>query len=601
MLDLTKEIDMNERLKTDGPLLGYCKPEEIKTAPWLKCYGEVPFHLDYPDYSIVSAVMEAAKGNPAQTAISFQGKATSFKELVEQIKQTAAAFTKMGIKEGDFVTICMPNTPQAILCLYAVNYIGAVASMIHPLSAVKEIEFYIKETKSRTIITIDQFYWKIVQARQNTNLDHIIIASISEALPFVKKTAYRLIKERKFQPKVVEDGCVIKWRNFFNSGKDCGDAPFRDKRGKDLAVILFSGGTTGVSKGIMLSNLNFNSCAMQTATMCNTEVHGAKMLAAMPIFHGFGLGVCIHTILIMGGESILVPQVSVKGYSQLLKTEQPNYIAGVPTLYEGITRNKEMDKVSLACLRGVFSGGDSLPVELKKKIDKFLADHGAKVKVREGYGLTESVTANCLTPYLKEKEGSIGLPFPDTYYTIVKPGTTEEVPYGTEGEICLRGPSVMLGYLNHPDETANTLKKHADGYTWLHTGDVGKMDDEGFVFFTQRIKRMIITSGYNVYPSQVEKIINELEEVQMSCIIGVPDSYKIHKIKAFVVLADGFTESEEIRNKIMMHLKHNVARYAMPYEIEFRSSLPKTLVGKIAYRELENEEEKKLSAQQSNR
>ena len=283
----------------------------------------------------------------------------------------------------------------------------------------------------------------------------------------------------------------------------------------------------------------------------------------------------------------------------MLKTAQPNYIAGVPTLYEGITRNKDMDNVDLSCLMGVFSGGDSLTVEMKKKIDKFLADHGATVRVREGYGTTECVTASCLTPYNKEKEGSIGLPYPDTYYCICKPGTEEEVPFGTDGEICLRGPSVMLGYINHEEENRSTLRKHADGFTWLHTGDLGYMDDEGFIYFKQRIKRMIITSGYNVYPSQIENIIDALDEVQMSCVIGVPDSYKIQKVKAFVQLRPGIIPSEEIKSKILTHCRERIAKYAMPYDIEFREQLPKTLVGKIAYTVLEKEELEKLAAEKN--
>lgn len=567
--------------------------EEMKIAPWLKSYGAVPFHLDYPDISMVSGLMLSAQKYPKQKAISFEGKSTNFDKLADQIKTTAKAFTNLGIKKGDRVTVCLPNTPQGVLSLYALNYIGAIASMIHPLSAVQEIVYYLKEANSDTIITIDQFYHKIVKAREYVNLKHIIIARISDALSPVKKVAYKLIKERKFEPKVIEDGTVIKWNNFYKGAENIKNDPYVEMKGKDWAVLLFSGGTTGTSKGIMLSNLNFNACALQTATMAHKEVIGAKMLAAMPIFHGFGLGVCIHTMMFIGGESILVPQVSVKGYSKLLKTAKPNYIAGVPTLYEGITRNKEMEGVDLSCLRGVFSGGDSLSIEMKKKIDKFLKAHNSPVKVREGYGTTECVTASCLTPYNKEKLGSIGLPYPDTYYCIVKPGTNDEVPYGTEGEICLRGPSIMMGYLNHKDENADTLRVHKDGFTWLHTGDVGIMDDEGFIFFKQRIKRMIVTSGYNVYPSQIENVIDSIEEVRMSCVIGVPDSYKIHKVKAFVVLKSGISETEELKKKILAKCKENVAKYAMPYEIEFRKELPKTLVGKIAYRQLEEEEEKK--------
>ncbi len=568
--------------------------EDIKTAPWLKCYGAVPFHLDYPDISMVSGLLRSAKNYPKQTALSFEGKRTTFELLAKQIKTAAKAFRNLGIKKGDKVTICMPNTPQGVICLYALNYIGAIASMIHPLSAVQEIVYYLKEADSDTIITLDQFYYKIVKARESAKLNHIIIAKISDALSPVKRIAYKLLKERKFQPKTVEDEIVIKWNSFLQGAKNIKDDPYVEMKGNDLAVLLFSGGTTGVSKGIMLSNLNFNACAIQTATMAHKPVQGAKMLAAMPIFHGFGLGVCIHTMMFIGGESILVPQVSVKGYSKLLKTAKPNYIAGVPTLYEGITRNKDMDGVDLSYLRGVFSGGDSLSIEMKKKIDIFLKNHKSPVKVREGYGTTECVTASCLTPYNKEKPGSIGLPYPDTYYCIVRPGTVNPVPYGEEGEICLRGPSVMLGYLNHDEETKNTLKVHKDGYKWLHTGDVGIMDEEGFIFFKQRIKRMIVTSGYNVYPSQIENIIDSVEEVRMSCVIGVPDSYKIHKVKAFVVLKPEVNESDEIKMKILSKCKENVAKYAVPYEIEFRKELPKTLVGKIAFRQLEDEEERKL-------
>ena len=569
--------------------------QDIKDAPWLKSYGEVKFHLDYPDFSISDALFESARKYPQQVALTFQDKDTTYAKLVPQIRQAEKAFRAIGIKEGDVVTVCMPNMPQTVVCLYAINAIGAVASMIHPLSAVHEIAFYLKEAQSKTLISIDQFYNKIRKVRELVQLDKIIIARISDALSFVKSTAYKLIKERKFE-KYTEDGTILSWKNFMRKASECDIDPSVKKTGKDLEVILFSGGTTGVTKGIKLTNLNFNALALQTGTMCNKPIQGKTMLAAMPMFHGFGLGVCVHTMMFWGGRSYLVPQVSVKGYSKLLKTAQPNYIAGVPTLYEGITRNKEMDNVDLSCLMGVFSGGDSLSIELKKKLDKFLADHGATVRVREGYGTTECVTASCLTPYNKEKEGSIGLPYPDTYYKICKPGTQDEVPFGTDGEICLRGPSVMLGYINHEEENKTTLQKHADGHIWLHTGDMGYMDEDGFIYFKQRIKRMIITSGYNVYPSQIENIIDGMDEVHMSCVIGIPDPYKIQKVKAFVQLAPGIVPSEEIKQKILAYCKDRVAKYAIPYDVEFRDQLPKTLVGKIAYTVLEKEEEEKRKA-----
>lgn len=569
--------------------------EELKIAPWLSSYGEVPHHLDYPDFSISDALYESALKYPKQVALTFQGVNTSYKNLVPQIDKAAKAFYAMGIREGDVVTVCMPNMPQTVIALYAINRIGAVASMIHPLSAVHEIAFYLKEAQSKTLISIDQFYSKIKKVMKLVELDHVIIARVSDALDLVKGTAYKFLKERTFE-HFEENKKLITWKTFMSYAKDCKTDPHVKKTGKDLAVILFSGGTTGVTKGIKLTNLNFNALAKQTGIMCNKRIQGNTMLAAMPMFHGFGLGVCVHTMMFWGGRSVLVPQVSVKGYSNLLKTAKPNFIAGVPTLYEGITRNQDMDKVDLSCLMGVFSGGDSLSIELKKKLDKFLSDHHATVRVREGYGTTECVTACCLTPYNKEKEGSIGIPFPDTYFIICEPGTTKQVPFGVDGEICLRGPSVMMGYINHEEENKSTLRVHEDGYTWLHTGDLGMMDDEGFVYFKQRIKRMIITSGYNVYPSQIENIIDSMDEVQMSCVIGVPDAYKIQKVKAFVQLAPGNIATDELKTRILNHCRERVAKYAMPYDIEFREQLPKTLVGKIAYTVLEKEELSKLAS-----
>ena len=564
------------------------------SAPWLKYYGNVPQHLSYPQKTIYQMVKAAAERNPKLPAYEFMGKKTTFTQFMQKIDETAQAFLAMGIKKGDRVTICMPNCPQAIYLFYAINLVGGIANMVHPLSAEKEIEFYLNESESVTAITLDQFYNKFESVRKNTKVVNIIIASIKDALAQPIKAGYMLTQGRKIE-KIPEDAPVIRWQEFVRMSRYCFYDYKISRTADDPAVILYSGGTTGTTKGILLSNLNFNALGTQTIAMATTFEPGQSMLAAMPIFHGFGLGVCIHTILIAGGTSILVPRVSVESYARLLKKEQPTYIAGVPTLFEGITRNPYMREVNLACLRGVFSGGDSLSIELKKKFDLFLREHGATVQVREGYGTTECVTASCLTPYDMYREGSIGLPFPDTYYKIVRTGTTDELPYGQEGEICLTGPSMMLGYVNQPEETANAMRVHpADGLTWVHTGDLGYMDEDGFVYFRQRIKRMIVTSGYNVYPSQLENIIDAHEAVQMSCVIGVPDSYKMQKVKAFIVLRDGVAGTPELMESIWAHCRRHIAKYAMPYDIEFRDELPKTLVGKVAYRVLEEEELGKL-------
>jgi long-chain acyl-CoA synthetase len=279
----------------------------------------------------------------------------------------------------------------------------------------------------------------------------------------------------------------------------------------------------------------------------------------------------------------------LKTYADTLVKKKPDFIPGVPTLFEALLRAEKLRNADLSFLKGVFCGGDSLSVELKKKVDRFLVEHNGKIQIREGYGTTECVTASCLTPPFYSREGSIGIPFPDTYYAICKVGTVEHLPAGDEGEICLRGPTVMKGYLNNPEETAETLKRHDDGNVWLHTGDLGVIDEDGFVYFRQRIKRLIVTSGYNVYPSQLENIIDAHEKVMLSCVIGVPDPYKMQRVKAFVVLKPGIEPCDAVREELLEYCRENIAKYAIPKEIEFRSELPKTLVGKVAYRELEKE------------
>lgn len=561
-----------------------------KDAPWLSSYGDCKFNLEYPKLSMSDLVIKTAETYPKNAALSYMGRKITYAELKAKILEAARAFYALGVRQGDRVTVCLPNVPQAVYSLYALNYIGATASMIHPLSAEREIVFYLEAVKSKICVTLDQFDKKFDEVLKRVKLDKLIVCGAEDEFKPLKKAAYKLFVKTKAQKAVKTAGIKILWKDFIRLAANETAPVAAHKKDLDSAVILFSGGTSGVTKGIELSNLNFNALALQTAEMSHQKVCGSKMLAAMPVFHGFGLGVCIHTMMVAGGTSILVPRFNVKSYAELIKKNRPNFIAGVPTLFEALTRNPYLDGVKLDCLKGVFSGGDSLSVELKKKFDKFLDEHSSPVHVREGYGTTECVTASCLTPYNKEKTGSIGIPYPDTYYKICKPESVESCSANEEGEICLRGPSVMIGYLDNPEENAQTLKKHADGYVWLHTGDLGFMDEEGFIYFRQRIKRMIITSGYNVYPSQLENIIDSHEAVQMSCVIGVKDPYKMQKVKAFVVLKPGYMADEALKADLIKFCEKRIAKYAMPYEIEIREELPKTLVGKIAYTVLEKQE-----------
>ncbi|MBQ9825945.1 MAG: AMP-binding protein [Firmicutes bacterium] len=569
--------------------------ETTAKTPWKDHLGDIPFTLEYFQGAMWEGVEIQAKERPNAVAMDFMGKAITYRELQKNIEACARSLRTIGIRPGDSVTIAMPNCPQGIYMFYAVNMVGGIASMVHPLSSEKELEFYINETDSVLVVTLDQFYHKIEAIRQNTGLINVVIARIRDELSQPIKAGYMLTEGRKIA-KIPDDAPIIPWDDFMKIGRACSYNYKQHRTFDDPAVVLFSGGTTGVSKGIVLTNGNFNALGAQIVATNPMFRKGDKMLAAMPIFHGFGLGVCIHSMLFGGGRCILVPRFTPKSYAKLMVKKRCNFVAGVPTLYEALLRLPKMEKADLSCLKGVFSGGDSLSIELKKKLDKWLYDHNSTIQVREGYGTTETVTACCLTPPHMHKEGSIGLPFPDTYIKIVKPGTDEELPYGEEGEILLSGPTVMKEYLKHPEETAQTLRTHADGLTWVYTGDLGTMDNEGFTYFRGRSKRMIVTSGYNVYPAQLENIFDSCDLVSMSCVIGVPDPYKMQKVKVFVVPANGVEPSDATKEEILKYASKRIAKYAMPKDLEFRAELPKTLVGKVAYRKLEEEEEAKRKA-----
>lgn len=559
----------------------------IKT-PWYDFYDGVKPHLEYPDISLYNMLENSMRNREDYISYNYYGTQKTYKEFVAQIDKCAKALKSLGVKASERVSICMPNTPEAIITFYAINKIGAVANMIHPLSAENEIEYFLNISKSKYVITIDIAFNKINHIANDTNIKKCIVVSAKNSMPMYLKIGYQLTKGRTI--KLEKSDLNLSWNDFIKLGENYNKKIKSDFKGNDVAAILYSGGTTGYPKGIELTNLNFNALAIQSFEACQCLKEKDKVLSIMPVFHGFGLGICIHTVQYFGGISILLPQFNSKTFDKLLKKYKPNIIAGVPTLYEALLKNKNLDGYDLSFLKCVISGGDSLSISLKEKVDTFLKEHGANIQIREGYGLTECVTGSCLTPMNYYRKGSIGIPYPDTYYKIVKPNTDEELLSGEEGEILISGPSVMKGYLDDKEETKKTLRKHKDGLTWMYTGDLGYMDKDGFIYFKQRLKRMIISSGYCLYPQYIENIIDSHPKVLMSCVIGIDHPYKVQVAKAFIVLRNGYTENNELLKEIKEHCEKNLARYSWPTEYEFRSELPKTLVGKIAYSKLEEEE-----------
>jgi long-chain acyl-CoA synthetase len=554
--------------------------------PWLKFYQHVPHTIDYPRVTMYEALKQTADQNPDSIAYDFLGYTSNYRQFMMEIDQCADALAALGLKKDDRITISMPTSPQGIICFYAANKLGAVSSMIHPLSTTKEIEFYLNVAKSRFALTLDAFYAKFKDVKNSTPLETLILARIPDYLNLFKKIGFNLTKGRKI-PKVPQDPMVRWWAELMK-GKYA-QAPQVQMDTDDLAVILYSGGTTGVPKGIMLSNMNFISEGMQVSEW--GKLNGAdSILAILPIFHGFGLGVCVNACFMGGGKSILVPQFTPETVADIISSQKPSFVIGVPTLFDALSRSPKMQKADLSCLRATFCGADSLPCTVKERFEEMVKKQGGNVQLLEGYGLTEAVTAIMAMPIGHYREGSIGVPFPDMLAKIVLLGTTDEAPIGEEGEICISGPAVMMGYLGEPQETADTLKKHADGRIWLHTGDIGTMDQDGFFYFKLRQKRMIKSSGMNVYPAQVEDILYKHPKVRDACVIGVPDEAQVQAVKGFVVLKNADEANPETEKELINYCREHLIKWSCPRSIEFRNDLPKTLVGKVAFNVLEKEE-----------
>jgi len=546
-------------------------------------------HLDYPNKMIYEYFIESAIDHPNYIAYEYFGREITYQKFIEQIAMCAKALKGIGAEENEVITICTPNMPEAIIMFYAINMIGAIANIIHPLSSENEILEYLKISNSTKILTIDVSVQKIVNILKETKLTDIIVCSPSENMKFDKKFLYWLAKGRKMH--LPECDMIITWSEFIPKGYEYHDEYIVKKMKDDPAVILYSGGSTGKPKGILLSNLNFNALAMQAKEIVMPKPKEV-ILCIMPIFHGFGLGVCLHTTLCVGMKCVLIPQFNYKKFKSYIRKYQPNFLVGVPTLFESMLSSHFRD-TELACITNIISGGDTMNPELKKRIDAFLKKHGSNARVRVGYGLTESTAANCLTIPSELREGCIGIPFPDMECKVVKVGTHNEADINEDGELCFSGPTVMLGYVNETKETMQTLRTHDDKKVWLHTGDIGYKDEEGMVFFQQRLKRMIISSGYNIYPSYIESIIDKHPAVNFSTVIGIDHPYKVQVAKAFIVLNDGYKPNNETLNSIKAHCEKNIAKYSLPYEYEFRDSIPKTKIGKIAFNELIKEEKEK--------
>lgn len=545
---------------------------------WLKHYPqEVPKTIDYPDIPIFRFLDDSAKNFPDTTATIFMGANLTYKQLADQVNKFACGLSQLGIKKGDRVALFLPNCPQSIIAFYAALKLGAIVVQNNPLYVERELTYQMTNSGAETVITLDltMLYPKIEKIREKTNLKNVIVSSLKEYLPFPLSLLYPLAKRKD----IAKPSNVIPFQDLMKKGTP----PSVDVRGDDIALLQYTGGTTGVSKGVMLTHKNLVANALQCRNWFPELQLGKEgLLAVLPFFHSFGLTVAMNTPIYVAATIVVVPRFQTKEILSLIQKYKPTLFPGVPTMYVAINNYPDVSKYDLSSIKYCISGAAPLPVEVLQEFERLTGG-----KLREGYGLTESSPVTHCNPLEKMvKAGSIGIPFPDTECKITDAETgKKEVGMNDVGELCIKGPQVMKGYWEMPEETDLTIREG-----WLYTGDMAKVDEDGYFYIVDRKKDMIIASGFNIYPRDVEEVLYEHPKVKEAAVAGIPDPYRGETVKAYIVLKDGETATEE---EIISFCRENMARYKVPKVVQFREDLPKTLVGKILRRALVEEELKK--------
>ena len=541
-----------------------------------------------PNMSLYEYIYSCNKDRQDNVALNYFNRKITYYELFNEIDLCARAMRSQGIREGDVVSVCMANTPEAVIAFYAISKIGAIANMIHPLSAEEEIKASLISTNSVMLVAINLTYEKINNIIEDTNVYKTVIVSARDSMPKLMGIGYYLLEDHKVKtPKSNEK--YIRWKDFMIKGSKYNSKVLVKTTKDQPAVILHSGGTTGTPKNILLSNGNINVVPSQACISLPEIDDTDKMLTILPLFHCFGLVECLHFPLVTGGTAILVPKFDASRFDKLLSKYRPTIIPGVPTLFEAMIKNKHMQNVDLSNVKYVVSGGDTLPEEKNLAVNKFLREHSCRHNIVQGYGLSETSGGCVFATSGTDLLGSSGIPLYGNDLKIISIDTREELEPNNIGEIMISGPSVMLGYLNNQEETNEVLEKDSRGKIWVHTGDMGYINEDGILFFVQRLKRLIIVSGYNVFPSHIEEIIDKHEAVLSCCVVGIPHPYKVQVPKAFIVLKDQYKISSKIKRDIKEYCEKNLSKYMIPKEFEFRESLPKTMIGKVDYRSLEKE------------
>lgn len=557
-----------------------------QAKPWLKYYDQKFIDQTLPALSAFEYVCQRSKNHLNDTALEYYGRKFTYADLIVNVKKTAAALRGAGVKKGDIVTVVSIMTPEIIALFYAADMMGATLNLVDPRYSVEGIREYIEEVDSHLLVCLNVVYERCRQAAKRTNVEKVIVLSPADSLPPVMAVGYKLTTPDK--NKYASN--VIRWKQFIKGGE--GQSTAAEPYDPDHAcVVVHTGGTTGSPKGVMLTDDCFNGIALQFQAYPKLFHRGQKLMNVMPPFIAYGFACGIHLPLVLGFTVIIIPNLDPAKLGSLVLKHKPEHMFGVPTHYQQLASDPKLRDKDLSFIINYAAGGDSLSRGAEQTVNDFLAAHGARYPIAKGYGMTEVSSAATVAAGLDNKPGSVGIPMVNTVVAAFEPGTDQELPIGQRGELCISGPCLMKGYYNKPEETAILLRRHPDGRVWAHTGDMGYLDEDGFVYLDSRIKRMIIRhDGFKVFPSMIENVVSRHPAVHQCSVVGCTDKDHPQGRLPFVYIvlkADITAKKKQVIRELERMCAEELPEYVQPVAYKFISSMPMTPVGKVDYRQLE--------------
>lgn len=557
-----------------------------QAKPWLKYYDQKFIDQTLPALSAFEYVCQRSKNHLNDTALEYYGRKFTYADLIVNVKKTAAALRGAGVKKGDIITVVSIMTPEIIALFYAADMMGATLNLVDPRYSVEGIREYIEEVDSHLLVCLNVVYERCRQAAKRTNVEKVIVLSPADSLPPVMAVGYKLTTPDK--NKYASN--VIRWKQFIKGGE--GQSTAAEPYDPDHAcVVVHTGGTTGSPKGVMLTDDCFNGIALQFQAYPKLFHRGQKLMNVMPPFIAYGFACGIHLPLVLGFTVVIIPNLDPAKLGSLVLKHKPEHMFGVPTHYQQLAADPKLRDKDLSFIINYAAGGDSLSRGAEQTVNDFLAAHGARYPIAKGYGMTEVSSAATVAAGLDNKPGSVGIPMVNTVVAAFEPGTDQELPIGQRGELCISGPCLMKGYYNKADETAMILRRHPDGRIWVHTGDMGYLDEDGFVFLDSRIKRMIIRhDGFKVFPSMIENVVSRHPAVHQCSVVGCTDKDHVQGRLPFVYIvlkADTTAKKKQVIRELERMCAEELPEYVQPVAYKFISSMPMTPVGKVDYRQLE--------------